>query len=44
MVVRPLPLEARVRDVKVAPDGAVYAVTEDRNAGSSQIIRLTRED
>lgn len=31
---------ARVRDVKVGPDGAVYAVTEDRQ-GSSEIIRLT---
>jgi len=39
-----VPLDARVRDVKVAPDGAVYAVTEDRDAGSSQILRLTRED
>lgn len=39
-----VPLDARVRDVKVGPDGAVYVVTEDRNAGSSQIIRLTRED
>ncbi|MDP3342498.1 PQQ-dependent sugar dehydrogenase [Frigidibacter sp.] len=39
-----VPLNARVRDVKVAPDGAVYAVTEDRQSGSSQIIRLTRED
>lgn len=36
-----VPLDARVRDVKVGPDGAVYAVTEDRQAGSSQILRLT---
>jgi glucose/arabinose dehydrogenase len=33
-------VDARVRDVKVGPDGAVYAVTEDRS-GSSEIIRLT---
>ena len=36
-----IPLEARVRDVKVGPDGAVYAVTEDRDAGTSQIIRVS---
>jgi aldose sugar dehydrogenase len=35
-----VPLGARVRDVKVGPDGAVYAVTESRS-GSSQILRLT---
>lgn len=35
-----VPVDARVRDVKVGPDSAVYAVTEDR-AGSSEIIRLT---
>jgi len=35
-----IPVGARVRDVKVGPDGAVYAVTEDR-AGSSEVIRLT---
>jgi glucose/arabinose dehydrogenase len=35
-----VPLDARVRDVKVGPEGAVYAVTEDRS-GSSEIIRLT---
>lgn len=39
-----VPLEQRVRDVKVGPNGAVYAVTEDRNAGTSQILRLTRAD
>ncbi|QQR39953.1 PQQ-dependent sugar dehydrogenase [Devosia rhizoryzae] len=33
-----VPLEARIRDVKVGPDGAVYAVTDD---SSSSIIRLT---
>jgi glucose/arabinose dehydrogenase len=36
-----VPLEARVRDVKVGPDGAVYAVTENPDAGTSQIIRLS---
>jgi len=34
-----LPLDARVRDVKVGPDGAVYAVTETRGSGSS-IVRI----
>lgn len=37
-------LDARVRDVKVAPDGSVYAVTEDAETGTSQILRLTREE
>lgn len=32
---------ARVRDVKVGPDGAVYAVTEDRDAGTSTIVRIS---
>ncbi|HLS67727.1 MAG TPA: PQQ-dependent sugar dehydrogenase, partial [Kiloniellales bacterium] len=36
-----VPLEARIRDVRVGPDGAVYAVTEDRDAGTSTILRLT---
>jgi glucose/arabinose dehydrogenase len=36
-----IPLDARVRDVKVGPDGAVYAVTEDPEAGTSQIIRVS---
>ncbi|MEF2071319.1 PQQ-dependent sugar dehydrogenase [Consotaella aegiceratis] len=35
-----IPLRARVRDVKVGPDGAVYAVTESRG-GPSSILRLT---
>lgn len=35
-----VPVGARVRDVKVGPDGAVYVVTEKRS-GSSQILRLT---
>ncbi|HEY8577679.1 MAG TPA: PQQ-dependent sugar dehydrogenase [Devosia sp.] len=36
-----VPLEARVRDVKVGPDGAVYAVTENPEAGTSQIVRVS---
>lgn len=35
-------LGARVRDVKVGPDGAVYAVTEQRGGGNSTIVRLTK--
>jgi aldose sugar dehydrogenase len=35
-----VPVGARVRDVKVGPEGAVYVVTESRS-GSSQILRLT---
>lgn len=37
-----VPLDARVRDVKVGPDGAVYAVTENPNAGTSSILRLSK--
>lgn len=37
-----VPLEARVRDVRVGPDGAVYVVTEDRDDESSEILRLTK--
>jgi len=36
-----VPLKARIRDVKVGPDGAVYAVTETRS-GSSTIVKLTK--
>ncbi|MEF2553190.1 PQQ-dependent sugar dehydrogenase [Aurantimonas sp. A2-1-M11] len=36
-----VPLDARIRDVKVGPDGAIYAVTESRNGGGSTIVRLT---
>ena len=36
-----VPLNARVRDVKIGPDGAVYAVTENPSAGTSQIVRVT---
>ncbi|MGX1308358.1 glucose/arabinose dehydrogenase [Amorphus suaedae] len=35
-----VPLDARVRDVRVGPDGAVYALTEARGAGSS-IVRIS---
>lgn len=35
-----LPLEARIRDVKVGPDGAVYAVTENRAQKTSTILRI----
>ncbi|MFD2649880.1 PQQ-dependent sugar dehydrogenase, partial [Devosia albogilva] len=38
-----VPLEARVRDVRVGPDGAVYAVTENPRAGSSTIVRVAPE-
>lgn len=38
-----VPLGARVRDVKLAPDGAVVAVTE-RRGGGSEIVRLDRAD
>ena len=37
-----IPLEARIRDVKVGPDGAVYAVTEQRGGGDSKILRVTK--
>lgn len=37
-----VPLDARIRDVKVGPDGAVYAVTERRGGGASTIIKLTK--
>lgn len=36
-----VPLDARIRDVKVGPDGAVYAVTESRG-GASTIVKLTK--
>nr|WP_246617658.1 PQQ-dependent sugar dehydrogenase [Rhizobium populisoli] len=35
-------LDERIRDVKVGPDGAVYAVTEQRGGGDSTIVRLTK--
>lgn len=37
-----VPLDARIRDVKVGPDGAIYAVTEQRGGGGSTILRLTK--
>ena len=37
-----IPLGARIRDVKIGPDGAVYAVTESRG-GASTILRLTHD-
>lgn len=37
-----VPLDARICDVKVGPDGAVYAVTEQRGGGASTIIKLTK--
>ncbi|QLF70937.1 PQQ-dependent sugar dehydrogenase [Peteryoungia desertarenae] len=36
-------LEKRVRDVRVGPDGAVYAVTEQRGGGESTIVRLSKD-
>lgn len=36
-----IPMEARVRDVEVGSDGAIYAVTENRDAGTSEIVLLT---
>lgn len=38
-----VPLGARIRDVRVGPDGAVYAVTESRDGGGSTIVRVTRD-
>ncbi len=35
---------ARVRDVRVGPDGAVYAVTENRGAGTSSIVKITKAE
>ena len=32
----------RVRDVRVGPDGAVFAVTEDQDTGQSSIVKLTK--
>lgn len=36
-----IPVGARVRDVKVGPDGAIYAVTE---GGGSTIVRISQGD
>jgi aldose sugar dehydrogenase len=35
-----VPLGARTRDVKVGPDGAVYALLETRAGGPSRIVRI----
>ncbi|MCD1266646.1 glucose dehydrogenase [Shinella sumterensis] len=37
-----VPLDARIRDVKVASDGSVFAVTEPRGGGESTILRLVK--
>lgn len=37
-------LGARVRDVRVGEDGAIYAVTEDRENATSTIVRITNAD
>ncbi|MCF3642225.1 PQQ-dependent sugar dehydrogenase [Rhizobium sp. TRM95111] len=37
-----VPLDARIRDVKIAPDGAVFAVTEPRGGGESTILRIVK--
>ena len=37
-----VPLDARIRDVKVAPDGTVFAVTEQQGGGESTILRLVK--
>lgn len=36
-----VPLDARIRDVKVGPDGTVFVVTEQRGGGST-ILRLVK--
>ena len=38
-----IPLDDRIRDVKVGPDGAVYAVTEVRGGSDSKILKLTAD-
>lgn len=37
-----VPLDARIRDVKVASDGAVFVVTEEGLGGQSAILRLIK--
>ncbi|MCF6367372.1 PQQ-dependent sugar dehydrogenase [Rhizobium halophilum] len=37
-----VPLDARIRDVRIGPDGAVYAVTEQRGGGGSTIVKITK--
>jgi glucose/arabinose dehydrogenase len=36
-----LPLDARIRDVKVADDGTVYALTEQRSSAGSTILKIS---
>lgn len=36
-----IPLNARIRDVKAGPDGAVYALTESSGREQSRILRLS---
>ncbi len=36
-----IPLQARIRDVKIGEDGAIYAVTEGRSGGPSYILKVT---
>jgi glucose/arabinose dehydrogenase len=35
-------MQARIRDVKVAADGSVFAVTEQRGGGASTIVKITK--
>ena len=35
-----IPMGARIRDVEQAPDGSVYALTDD---GNGKVLRLTAE-
>ena len=37
-----VPLDARIRDVKIAPDGTVFVVTEQPDGGESTILRLVK--
>ena len=37
-----VPLDARIRDVKIAPDGSVFVLTEARGGGESTILRLVK--
>ncbi len=39
-----IPLNARIRDVRVSPNGAIYAVTENPQSGTSSIIRITNAE
>ena len=36
-----IPLDARIRDVRISSDGAIYALTENRGTASSTIVKLT---